>query len=84
MIFSSVLFLCYLIMLDNHLPVHHPAGNMMNVSRVNPPLGQRLGIKSRQVELNTQTSKKSFDLHFLGKINYFFLLTLLLRSVWRS
>ena len=44
---SSAPFLSHLIMLHNHLPVHHPAGDVMDVSGVDSPLCQGLGIQSR-------------------------------------
>ena len=34
----------YLMMLQDHLPVHGPAWHVVDISRVDPPLRQGLGI----------------------------------------
>ena len=42
---------CYLTAFQDHLPVHAPSWNMVEICRVDPPLRQGLGIQSRQVKL---------------------------------
>ena len=34
----------HLVMLQDHLPVHGPPGHVVDISRVDPPLRQGLGI----------------------------------------